>query len=279
MGGNKVLRTGGIMRIGGLAAVSVFVVAFGGAAAATDLPMPYKAAPRVVAAAPAVYNWTGFYAGVNLGGGWVDNDNTGTLNALVGGGGVFVANAATLASFSGIVGGGQIGYNWQTGHLVFGLEADIDGSSASGNTSVGCGVAGCTITGTPKVDAFGTFRGRVGYAQDNWLFYVTGGFAWQHVANTVTDTGVGGSATVFSASATQGGYVIGVGAEMALAPRWTAGLEYLHMDTGTFTLFNGAVPGPVLGVFPAPAGTTATYADTERMQTNIVRARLNYRFW
>jgi outer membrane immunogenic protein len=269
------------MRIGGVAAVSLLVVAFSNLAAATDLPMPAKAPRAVVAPAPAIYSWTGFYAGVNLGGGWVDNDNSSTLTALPGGvPPAMVFSAATSTSFSGIVGGGQIGYNWQTGHLVFGVEADIDGSSASGSTSVGCGITGlaCTMAGTPKVDAFGTIRGRLGYAQDNWLFYVTGGFAWQHVSNTVTDTTAAGSATMFNASTTQGGYVIGVGAEMAFAPRWTAGLEYLYLDTGTFTLFNGAVPAGSLGIFGAPAGTTATFNDSERMQTNVVRARVNYRF-
>ena len=267
------------MRIGTVTAASAFVIALAGAAAATDLPMPYKAPLRVVAPAPAaIYDWTGFYAGVNLGGGWADNDASGAFNAALGGGGTFAAGTATSASFSGIVGGGQIGYNWQTGHLVLGVEADIDGSSQSGNTSTGCGVAGCTMTGAPKVDAFGTLRGRLGYAQDNWLLYVTGGFAWQHVSNTVTDTTAAGSATIFNASTTQGGYVVGVGGEMAIAPRWTAGVEYLYLDTGNFTLFNGAVPASVLGILGAPAGTTATFNDTERVQNNIVRARVNYRF-
>jgi len=266
------------MRIGSLAAVSAFVVAFSGAAAATDLPMPYKAPRPVVAPAPAVYNWTGFYAGVNLGGGWAQGTNTGTLTAATGGG-PFVATSSSSANLSGVIGGGQIGYNWQTGHLVFGLEADIDGSSESGSASASCGIAGCTTMGTPKVDAFGTLRGRLGYAQDNWLFYVTGGFAWQHITNTITDTAAGGTATLFSASTTQGGYVVGVGAETAFAPRWTAGIEYLYMDTGSFTLFNGPVPAAVLGVLNAPAGTTATINDAAHLQNNIVRARLNYRFW
>ena len=266
------------MHIGTLAVISAVVVGFSGAAAAADLPMRYKAPPMVAAAPVAMYNWTGFYAGVNLGGGWVDTAQSGAFNAAVGGGGTFAAATATSTSFSGIIGGGQIGYNWQTGHLVFGIEADVDGSSQNGTWSTGCGVAGCTQTGTPKVDAFGTVRGRLGYAQDNWLLYVTGGFAWQHVSNTVTDTTAAGSATIFNASSTQGGYVIGVGAEMAFAPRWTAGLEYLYLDTGNFTLFNGAVPASVVGILGAPAGTTATYTDTERMQNNIVRARVNYRF-
>jgi len=265
------------MRFVDVKAICVVAAMSVGPAWATDLPMPYKARP-VVTAAPALYSWTGFYAGVNLGGGWVKTDDSDTFSAAIGGGGTFLATPTTSASYSGVVGGAQVGYNWQTGHLVFGIEADIDGSSASGNTSTGCGVAGCTTTGTPAVDAFGTLRGRVGYAQDNWLFYATGGFAWQHITNTVADTAAGGTATVFSTSTTQGGYVVGLGAETAFAPHWTAGIEYLYIDTGTFTLFNGAVPAGVLGVLGAPAGTTATFNDQERVQTNIVRARLNYRF-
>ncbi len=265
------------MRILGLAAASALAIAFTGAAQATDLPMPYKARP-IVAPAPMVYNWTGFYVGVNLGGSWVDTDDNNTFSATIPGGGTFLATPSTSASFSGIVGGAQIGYNWQMGHFVYGLEVDIDGSSASGNASVGCGIAGCTVTGTPAVDAFGTIRGRLGYAQDNWLFYGTGGFAWQHITNTVTDTTAAGSATVFNASTVQGGWVLGAGVETAFAPRWTAGLEYLYIDTGSFTLFNGAVPGSVLGVLGAPAGTTATFNDSEHVRNNVVRARLNYRF-
>jgi len=265
------------MRITGLAAVSAVSIALTGAAHATDLPMPYKARP-IVAPAPVVYNWSGFYVGVNLGGSWANVDDNNTLTAAIPGGGTFLAATSTSASFSGIVGGAQFGYNWQTGHFVYGLEVDIDGSSASGNTSVNCGIAGCTTTGTPAVDAFGTFRGRIGYAQDNWLFYGTGGLAWQHITNTVVDTTAAGSATVFNTSATQFGWVVGLGAETAFAPRWTAGLEYLYIDTGTFTMFNGAVPGPVLGILGAPAGTTATFNDSEHVRNNVLRARLNYRF-
>ena len=85
-------------------------------------------------------------------------------------------------------------------------------------------------------------------------------------------------ATVFTTSTTQGGYVVGIGAETAFAPRWTAGLEYLYIDTGNFTLFSGPVPSSVLAIFGAGGGATATINDSARMQNNIVRARLNYRF-
>jgi len=266
--------SGGVMRSWFLAAIFASLAAFTGSADAADLPLPYKAPQPVVPA----FSWTGFYGGVNLGGSWPHGDNSGTLSGTGGGGGTFAAASTSSADLSGVIGGGQIGYNWQTGHLVLGLEADIEGSSASATGSVGCGIAGCSMTGNPKVDALGTLRGRVGYAADSWLFYVTGGFAWEHITNTVTDTTGLGTATLFSTSTTQGGYVVGIGAETAFAPHWTAGLEYLHIDPGTFTLFSGPVPSSVLAIFGAGGGATATINDSARMQNNIMRARLNYRF-
>src|SRR6185503_20735653 len=112
------------MRIFGLAAVSALAIAFTAGAQATDLPMPYKARP-IVEPAPVIYNWTGFYVGVNLGGSWASADDDGTFSAVVPPCTPIVATSSSSSSFSGIVGGAQIGYNWQLGHFVYGLEADI----------------------------------------------------------------------------------------------------------------------------------------------------------
>ena len=92
------------MRFVGVKAICVVAAMSVGPAWATDLPMPYKARP-VVTAAPALYSWTGFYAGVNLGGGWVKTDDSDTFSAAVGGGGAFLATPTTSASYSGVVGG------------------------------------------------------------------------------------------------------------------------------------------------------------------------------
>jgi outer membrane immunogenic protein len=261
-----------------LASAVAIVVAMAGSASAADLPMAAKApAPPPP---PASYSWTGFYIGGNVGGGWALGNATGSIAGTVSGV-TFAGSEVSSANLSGALGGGQLGYNWQTGSLVFGLEGDIDASGISASASTGCGVAvaGCSMSGTPKVSSFGTVRGRVGYAVDKWLFYATGGYGWQDISNTIIDTVAGvGSATLFSTSTTRGGYAVGTGIELALGGHWTAGLEYLYLDTGTFTLASGAVPTSVLTLFGAHGGATATYTDVVRLQNDVVRLRVNYRF-
>jgi len=217
---------------------AVVLVAGAGVAAAADLPA------RMPAKAPAmspVYNWTGFYAGLNAGVDW--------LNAGVGTG-------------TGFAGGGQIGYNWQTANIVFGLEADIQGSTAKGSGTLG-GTAGLAATESDKVNYFGTLRGRVGFAQNAWLAYVTGGLAYTTIKRD--GTLIAGGAGSYSSSNTKTGWTLGGGLEWGFAPRWTAGLEYLYMsfsgDTNTYTTTVPAV--------------TATYSKTT---LNVLRLKVNYRF-
>ena len=174
-----------------------------GSASAADLSVaPLYKAPPVVA--PAAYNWSGFYVGVNGGGGWSTSswDTAGSINV------------------SGGVAGGTAGVNWQLGHAVLGLEGDVDWSSLKGSTtSTGC-PAGCTTSN----DWLSTVRGRAGYAFDRFLPYVTGGVAFGDVkASTPGFPG---------ASQTSTGWTAGGGVELALTNNWTAKAEYLHVDLG-----------------------------------------------
>jgi outer membrane immunogenic protein len=214
---------------------------FVGAASAADMqrPAPVYKAPILTPA--RVYDWTGFYVGGNIGYGWGRQDA-----ALTGFGSLGSANV------DGIIGGGQVGYNWQLNQLVLGLEADIQGSGQKGDG----GVAG-VATYTSKLDWFGTVRGRVGYAFDRWLPYVTGG--WAYGGGNVSGTAGGAP---FSTSSNYSGWTAGAGLEYAFLNNWSVKGEYLYVDFG-----NG--PSTVTG-----AGTISSGHLTD----NIFRLGVNYKF-
>lgn len=201
------------------------------AASAADMPArTYTKAPAMMA--PAMYNWTGFYVGLNGGYGWVNSGGAGNP--------------------SGFVGGGQIGYNWQGmgSPFVLGLEADIQGADLDETVALGGGV-----TATTRSNAFGTVRGRVGYAFDRAMIYATGG--WAYTRTSLALSGPGGS---ISSSEWSSGWALGGGLEYAFAGPWSVKLEYLHVDSGDVTLTLAGVP------------VTGSY------DMDIVRAGLNYRF-
>lgn len=191
---------------------------------AADLPArSYSKAPAMM----PVYNWTGFYLGVNLGGAWTDSG---------------------FADASGVIGGGQIGYNWQGlgSPWVFGIEADFQASSQSQTVTAGLASASADLPW------FGTVRGRMGYAFDRVMLYATGGFAYQELEVAVTAPGF-----AFNASQTGTGYTVGGGIEWAFWDRWSTKAEYLYINTSGIT---------ILGV------------SSGRVENNVLRAGLNYRF-
>ncbi len=232
-----------------LAFVLLAGVSFGavGVANAADLPrhMPRKAPPARVYA-PVPFTWSGFYVGANAGWGWTSGDGTVTAAGATG---------PISGSGNGFLGGVQAGYNWQMGALVVGLETDFQGSAI--RNDVNFSTAGVTGTGTEKNPWFGTIRGRLGYAQDRWLFYVTGGglYGKNTLDGTLSTTGP------FSSSATYWTWVAGAGVEAKLWDRWSAKLEYLYAGK----------PDNQPGI---PGAT-----DVSRDQhTDIVRVGLNYHF-
>jgi outer membrane immunogenic protein len=250
-----------------LAAVST--IALTQFASAADLPVkaPVYKAPVM---AP-MYNWTGFYIGLNAGYSWGRQDNL-----------LVTTTGVTLLSNSdhlnGFIGGGQIGYNWQVNQWVFGLEADFQGSGQKGDGSffdpgVACGpnaiacfpIPSTSIAYTDKLDWFGTVRGRIGYAMGatgNWLPYVTGGWAYGHGEISGTTTS-GGVATSFSGSQDYSGWTVGGGLEWAFLNNWSAKVEYLYIDFGD---------GPTV-----PVSATRNIVSG-KMTDNILRAGLNYKF-
>jgi outer membrane immunogenic protein len=208
-----------------------------GSAYAADLParhMPVKAPVAV-----PYYNWTGFYIGVNAGGAFGRlKDNIGSSDSL-----------------NGFAGGAQIGYNFQVNNVVFGLETDFQGSSQKISESTVDPLFG-VVSASARLNYFGTIRARLGLAQDRWLVYVTGGYAYQNVKVDVTSSVFGSG----SASSTRGGWTIGGGLEYAFAGPWTAGIEYLYLDSGNRDWNLG--------------GQNVNLRATN----NVVRAKLNYRF-
>jgi outer membrane immunogenic protein len=211
---------------------------------AADLPpAPTYKAPMM--APMPIYNWTGFYIGANVGGGFADVPITVTrMNTVL----------MATAKMSGVIGGGQIGYNWQYTNWVFGLEADFQGSSQRATGTVGRFIL------TESLPWFGTVRGRVGFTPvDRWLVYATGGLAYAEQQFTVTMAGV----PVANANATKAGWTVGGGVEAALWGNWTGKVEYLYIDiTNNQTGMAVAVPAQVQA----------------HLRENVARVGLNYRF-
>ena len=215
-----------------------------GTASAADLPrqQPIYKAPAYVS---PVFIWTGFYVGLNGGGGWGTSNWSG-----VPGGGVNV---------SGGLAGGTAGYNWQFGTWVVGLEGDLDWSGIRGSTNAGgpffCGTFACTTHN----DFLSTIRGRVGYSFDRWLPYVTGGAAIGNIRAT--------SPTFANVDQTNVGWTVGAGVEYAFAPNWSAKLEYLYADLGSVSCGVGSSCyfGPALN-------------NKVDFTTSIVRGGVNFRF-
>jgi outer membrane immunogenic protein len=204
-------------------------------ASAADLPrgaMPYKAPAYV-----GVYNWTGFYLGINGGYAWADSDWNG-----------FAVNNKPSGGMVGVT----AGYNWQGAGspFVFGLEGDIDWAFIDGSTP--CFAVGLACQ--TKNNWFGTVRGRVGYAFDRFLPYVTGGLAVGDIeANLVPFTG---------AKDTQAGWTVGAGVEGVIVGNWTAKVEYLYADLGSVNC----------------SALACGLANNVDLRMNIVRGGVNYRF-
>jgi len=235
------------------AAAALGIAAAGGAAGA-DLQRPiYKAPPAPLP--PPMYNWTGFYGGVNVGGSWGRQHVTATQA------GTSVTHSDHL---DGVIGGGQIGYNWQfNGPWVLGFETDIQGSGESTNAALAAPAFGLSYKNS--LEWFGTARGRLGYAlgsQGTWLPYVTGGLAYGESKINGSET-LPAPATAFSRSDTRVGWTVGAGLEWAFAPQWSAKVEYLYID---------------LDKDPNIAVTPLTTLTTGHLTDNIGRVGVNFHF-
>ncbi len=202
------------------------------AASAADLGQRpvYKAQPAPVMAA---YNWSGFYVGGHIGYAFGREDLRDVITGVT-----------SASDPEGFLGGAQIGFNWQTGAFVFGIEGDWSWTNADGSAAIPGAIVNV------EHNWYGTATARVGYAVDNWLWYVKGGAAWMDA-----DYSIGG----VSSGDTRTGWTVGTGLEWALGPNWSAKLEYNYLDFGNERI-------------AAPIGVDA---DT---QAHLVKLGLNYRF-
>lgn len=220
-------------RISGMVLAAGLAAASGSWAVAADLAA-YKA-PRA-----AAFDWSGLYVGTNAGYGWLDAGGT---------------------SLKGIIGGGQMGANWQTGNFVLGLETDLQATGQKAMTTTTA--AGVTVTETDKLSWLGTTRLRAGFAADRWLVYGTGGVAYGQIKEDGTVSG--GLVGTYSGSNTKVGWTLGGGVEAAIDRNWSWKVEYLYARFSGFTN-TYSLPGATLTVaYPAASET-------------IVRAGVNYRF-
>ena len=214
-------------------------------AMAADISVPYKAP---VAVAAPVYNWTGFYLGVNGGYAWGQQDPFNIITNRF---------DSLSTSLSGGVVGGTSGAQVQVSHVVLGVETDIDWANIKGSTvatpSVG-GVPLGAVNASTKIKWESTARARVGYANNNWLFYGTGGLALLGAKTDLTTASgaavCGGILSNCSGSNRQLGAALGGGLEYGFTPNLSAKLEYLYI----------------------------TAASLEVSRHSEVRAGLNYRF-
>jgi outer membrane immunogenic protein len=255
--------------IAGVAFASLFAVTN---ASAADLPA-YSKAPAVA----AVYDWTGYYLGTNVGYSLGTASTNGTRTSTVAPTSLPLTDSSTI---KGIIGGGQLGYNWQRGSWVYGLEGDIQFSNenATGNvcTAVGCPAGSFMFTRDYKLDWFGTARGRIGYLPaERILLYATGGLAYGSFSGSSLFGVQGANAVDFGSwSKVQAGWTVGVGAEAALGNNWSFKVEYLYMDLGNV----GGSSATVVVPAGAAPGSTTSYVFNTKFTDNIVRVGLNYKF-
>jgi len=204
-------------------------------AIAADLPRPAPPARAPAYVAPS-YSWAGAYVGINGGWGWGRSD--------------WDAFGSGKFNTSGPLVGATVGYNWLAGPMVFGIEGDIDWTNIRGSFNNAACPGGCET----RNSWLGTVRGRVGYAFDRVMPYVTGGLAVGDIR--LNPAGFSG------ANDTNAGWTVGGGVEAALGGNWSVKAEYLHVDLGD------------IGCSAASCGV----ATNASFRTNLFRGGLNFRF-
>jgi outer membrane immunogenic protein len=279
-----------------LAATAAILIATTAASSAADMAVK---AP-MVAPAP-VFSWTGFYAGLNAGATWGNNNDVNVASVGVFNPAGFVpdimnqgaagatTNLSNRNNDARFIGGAQIGYNWQAANWVYGIEADIQGI-ANNNTNFTAATSVMANNGSPiittlnasqKIDYLGTVRGRLGFlATPTFLFYGTGGLAYGQVASAINITQSHAGPDTFgstsaSFSQTRAGWTAGAGLEWLFAPKWSVKFEYLYYDLGDVSYNAGALQASFTNGFVRYAISPEV---STRFNGNIVRAGVNYHF-
>jgi len=241
------LATSALATLGGL----------GGTASAADLPI--RAAPAYVPPPP---QWTGGYVGVHVGVGRMNESATvaGTWGDISSPCGIY--NGSCTHSATGVVGGVEIGYDWQNRNFVYGVAADWTWTDLKKKTTRSSGTS--SYTHQAKIDWLASFRGRMGLAVDDTLVYVTGGVALGHLKSGINFAGPSAAYTYGQLNKTQVGWVMGGGVEHKINRNWSFKGEALYYD---------------LGRSQANAThDTGTYVTTFHHEVLLVRLGLNYRW-
>lgn len=233
------------------AAIAGFVVQ---AAAAAE---PARKAPALSA-----YNWSGFYIGANAGYGWASADWTNKENVALFAD--YLPGETLSHRISGLIGGVQLGYNFQKGPWVFGIDATLDASVIEGRARANTLFGANDDNFETRVRALMLATGRAGYAWDNVLAYAKAGIALANVKTSVSDTaapttGAGTDSNWLS------GPTVGLGFEYGLSPNVSIGVEYdyIRLNSGTYQL----------------GDTTGSYLwDVDVRNISVVMLRFNYRF-
>lgn len=249
-----------------VAAVALLLAATAASSAADVGAVRFKAAP-----AATVYSWTGFYIGGNVGGGMASSHFDDPC--------FYCSSATPTAGF--FTGGAQVGYNYQFGHGLVGIEADVNGNGGFKDSLIGGDDSRALKVGL-KADTSGTIRARAGLVVDNVLAYVTGGAAWADVRQTgvevinfTGDPAFGSpTGTTANRSGVLWGGVVGIGVEYALDSNWIVGGEFLHtMYQDSNATLRGADGSVVCGGRP-DAGCTIR----NQLTTDVARVRFSYKF-
>jgi outer membrane immunogenic protein len=194
------------------------------------------------------FSWTGLYVGGHAG--LVTGDTQGD----VGLGGPL----NTDYTVNGALYGGQVGYNWQHGLMVYGVEGSFSGSTVQGNTAC-VAILECKR----DLDWLATVTGRVGYAMGRTLLYGMGGVAWSDVHTHVSIVNV----PLLSGSATHTGWIAGFGFEYALSNHVSTRIEYAHIDLGSAD--HGL----------APAGGPVVITDSVNLKMDTIRLGVNVKLY
>ena len=252
------------MNLRALLVVSGILGLSSGAALAADLP---RKAPPPPVPAPVVMSWTGFYLGGQVGWGRARWDTSNFISTP--GVGPFASPGFPIGSTdgSGVVGGIHGGFNYQWQNIVAGIEADINWTNIDDTVSyraIGIG-AGLPFAIKYSLDYYGTVRGRLGYAWDRFLVYVTGGWAYGHSNIDITSPGqFFGPFATSASNKNHTGWTVGGGFSYMITPNWIAGLEYKHIDLGDET-----------NVYAFPA---APVTGTTDLKIDEVTLRVSYKF-
>jgi outer membrane immunogenic protein len=252
------------MRLKSAIAAAAALVATTTMASAAD--MAVKARPVVPV---EVWSWTGFYIGAHVGAGWGTTESTLTSFSATPPGIVFPLNVPfSQNSRSGFLGGGQVGYNWQSGWAVFGVQGDIAGLDVKGTTTC-LVVLGCTT----ESKWLATVTGRLGaVVLDRGLVYVKGGGAWMNSDHSVTTPGFGPvpAASLTSVNSTAFGWTLGFGTEWMITRNWTAFVEYDYIE---FDKKNERFPINTFGI-PATVNVNADLVN----KLSVAKVGVNYKF-